>query len=79
MPSLALYYQVGSKLNLDAKQFPTRPLEVAEDFHKILGDAGYSFIERLIIREIKATFNLHFKEGTSLAHVVSEAREKFLS
>ncbi|HYB04606.1 MAG TPA: hypothetical protein VED17_09090 [Nitrososphaerales archaeon] len=76
---LALYYQIGSKLNLDAKQFPTRPLDVAESLHKILGDSGYVFIERLMIREIKVTFDLHLKEGMSFSQVVSHAREKFLS
>jgi hypothetical protein len=76
---LALHYQIGSKLHLDAKQFPSRPLEVAEGLHTILGDSGYSFMERLIIREIKTTFNLHLKDGMPLSQVVSEAREKFLS
>jgi hypothetical protein len=76
---LALYYQIGSKLKLDVSQFPSRPLGVAESLHEILGNAGYSFMEKLIIREIKATFNLHLQEGMPLTQVVSHAREKFLS
>jgi hypothetical protein len=76
---LALYYQISSKLNLDPKLFPAKPLAVAEGLHVILGDQGYSFIERLIIREIMKTFKLQVGDGISIAQAVSEARGKFLA
>ena len=76
---VALYYQVGSKFRLDSSQFESRPLEVADDLHKILGDVGYSFIRKLIVREISKSFNISFREGISLPQAVSEARKKFLA
>jgi len=76
---LALFHQIFSEFGLESSQFRSRPLEVANCLHKILGDVGYSFIEKLIIREINATFNLQLRSGTSLTEAVSEAQKKFLS
>jgi hypothetical protein len=76
---LALYYQVGSKFHLNSTQFESRPLEVVDCLHKILGDVGYSFIQRLIVREIGRSFKMTLREGISLPEAVFEARKIFLS
>jgi hypothetical protein len=75
----ALYYQLHSEFGLPSNQFQSRPLEVADGLHKILGDVGYSFVEKIILREIYKSFDLHLRNGTSLPEAVAEARKKFLS
>ncbi len=75
----ALLYQIAIKLKLDPKQLSSKSLEVAESLHTILGNQGYTFVEGLIIREIKVTFDIPLKDGSSFAQAVSEARQKFLS
>jgi hypothetical protein len=76
---LALYHQVATVYGLDPHQLRSRPLDVAQYLHKLLGDAGYAFIERLMIREIKTTFKLSMRDGVALSEAISEARRKFLS
>jgi hypothetical protein len=75
---VALYYQIASKYGLDSAEFGSRPLEVANHLHDLLGDVGFSFIQKLIIREICTSFKLRPMDGVRLSEVVSEARKKYL-
>ncbi len=75
---LALYHQVVSEYGLQPNQLQSRPFELLEYLQKILGQAGYSFIEKLVIREIKTYFNLNPRDGITLSEAISEARTKFL-
>ncbi len=75
----ALYHRMTSVYGLEPKQLRSRPLDVAEYLHEILGDVGYSFFEKLIIKEIKTVFNFSLRDGVSFGEVVAEARRKFLS
>lgn len=76
---LALYYQVASKYGLESSEFESRPAELAERLHALLGDVGYSFVEKLIIREVCSTFGLAPKDGMRLSEAISEARKKYLA
>ena len=75
----ALYHQIGSKFRLTHAELQSRPLDTAEYLHRILGDAGYSFIEKLIVREIRISFGITMRNGISLSEAVTEARKNFLS
>lgn len=74
----ALYYRIATKASVSPSEIQFRPLELTGGMREILGEAGYSFIERLIIREISSSFNLSLRGGICFSEAVSEARKKFL-
>ena len=76
---VALIHQIASQYNLRPDEIHARPLEFIEHLHEILGDAGYSFIEKLIKREVKTEFHLTLEEAAPLQQVIAEARKQFLS
>ena len=75
---LALFHQMETVYGLKATEFRSKPLDVAENLHKILGDVGYSFLEKLMLHEIKSTFKVPLRDGIHLPEAVAEARKKFL-
>jgi hypothetical protein len=75
----ALYYQVTMKSGLKSDELQFKPLEVLKYLRLILGDVGYTFIEKLIVREIRMNFNLTPANVFDLQEVISQARKKFLA
>ncbi len=76
---LALYHQIALKNGLSVNELQSRPPKVLQGLEEILGETGYAFIEKLIIREIKDRFGLSVAVGVCLSKVVADAREKFFS
>lgn len=67
------------KAGLDESQLESRPLEVAVYLRGILGDLGYSFVEKLMVHEISVAFDVNLKKGISFEEAVYEARKKFFA
>jgi hypothetical protein len=76
---IAFYYQIEEKYHVPRGQIPTKPKEAIEYLRAILGATGYSFVEKLIVREIQKMFGLEFKGNLPLTSAISEARKKFLN
>jgi hypothetical protein len=75
---IALYYQIASNKGMDRKTLQSKPLDIVEGLREILGQAGSSFFEDLIVGEIETSFDLALRQGASLTEAVQEARKKFL-
>ena len=74
----SLYYQMETKYHLSRQVAAVKPELVIELLRIILGPTGSSLIERLIVREIRITFELNFGGNSTLEAVMKEARQKFL-
>jgi len=74
----SFYHQMKERSNLTVDKFATRPLELIENLREILGTAGSSIVEKLIIREIRLSFGLNLRHGTGLMQAISEAKKSFL-
>jgi hypothetical protein len=74
----AIYFMIGDTFDLHPDQFASKPQQLMDALHKVLGDAGYALIEKVIAREIRRTFSLDDKLP-SLNAVIEEARKEFLS
>jgi hypothetical protein len=75
----SLYYQIQQKYNLPREQITFKPREVIKHLEQILGATGSLFVEKLIIREIRNSFELEFECNIPLTTVIIEARKKFLN
>ncbi|MDA4131047.1 MAG: hypothetical protein OK457_09775 [Thaumarchaeota archaeon] len=74
----SFYHQLKERSNLTADKFATKPLELIGDLRDILGTAGSSIVEKLIVREIRRSFGLNFHNGVRLSDAIAEAKKAFL-
>ncbi|MFI5421919.1 MAG: hypothetical protein ACHQ1H_13200 [Nitrososphaerales archaeon] len=74
----SLYFQIQEKYKIPKEKLATHPLELIEHLEEILGVTGSSFVEKLIIREIRKSFDLNEKSPQPLELVIQEARSKFM-
>ena len=74
---IALYYRVASESGLKSDELKSRPFTVIRYLQTILGDVGYSFVEKPIIHEIKSTFKLELRDGLTIFEAINVAHEKF--
>lgn len=75
----SFYYRIEKEYHLPAEEFSTRPREMIDHLEAILGTTGSSFVEKLIVREIRNEFKLESRPGSNLMATIGEARAKFLS
>lgn len=72
----AFYYLIETNYGLPKSKFPEKPLELIEHLKKILGPLAFRAIERVMVTEIKETFEI--KDGaTELLKVVETAERKY--
>ena len=74
----SLYFQIERKFHVQKGELEHKPSEVIEHLQEILGPTGSSFVEKLLIREIRKEFDLEFEQEQSLDSVIAHARRKFL-
>ena len=72
-----IYYQLREIHGLTSLDFQSKPNVMIDHLREILGVAGSSLIEKLIVKEIKASFDLKMNDSTSLAEAIDKARKKF--
>jgi hypothetical protein len=76
---LSFYYQIEKQYSVPKEKIPFKPNEIIEYLRLILGPTGSSFVEKLIVGEIRNMFGLGFEGNMPLTTVIREARKKFLS
>ena len=74
----SFYHQMKKRSNLTIDKFALRPQELIENLRHILGVSGSTIVEKLIVREIKASFGLQLRGGIELEEAIAEARKAFL-
>ena len=72
-----MYFMVTQASGKDMSYFESRPMEMLDHLHKLLG-SGYVGIERIIISEVQKTFDLDESDIT-LQSAIEHARVKFLN
>ena len=74
----SFFYQIERKSGLPREEFATKPLEIIKCLEELLGVAGSKIIERLIVQEIRNTFNLPSSNATTLEVAIKAAKKNFL-
>jgi hypothetical protein len=74
---LALFELVNEKYGLPRIQFSQKPLEVTMHLRETLGDLGFAVIQKLIIREIRKTFDLK-QSSSTLEDAIAESKTRYL-
>jgi hypothetical protein len=71
------YFAVEEKFNLPEAEFERRPLELIYYLRSIFGEAGFGIVEKAIVSQFKATFQI--TNGMSdLASLVELAKNNYL-
>lgn len=78
--AISFYYHVESRYGLPKEEFASRPLEFVKYLSEFLGATGSSIIEKLILKEIRSSFNLvQSSRNATLDGAIEEARQTFLA
>ena len=75
----SFYHQMKERSNLTIDKFAARPLDVIQNLREILGVAGSSIVEKMIIREMNASFGTALSSGVSFPEAVQQARNAYLA
>jgi hypothetical protein len=75
----SFYHQMKERSNLTVDKFAARPLDMVQNLRDILGVAGSSIVEKMILREINSSFGMHLSSEVTFPEAVSEARKAFLT
>lgn len=76
----SILYQIEEKYKLPRQEFASRPLEMVKFLRTFLGPAGSAVVEKLIMKEIIASFDLTPSgQNSSLEWGIEEARKVFLT
>ena len=76
--SVSFFYQIEKKFGLPKEEFVSKPIEFIRCLEQILGVAGSQIIERLIVQEIRSTFELQGQIPT-LNSAIESAKKSFLT
>jgi hypothetical protein len=76
--AVSFFYQIEKKFGLPKEEFVSKPIELISCLEQLLGDAGSQVIEKLIVQEIKTTFQLQ-GSALTLESAIKSARRSFLT
>ncbi len=78
--ALSFFYQIEKNFHFPKEEFVTRPLEFIKCLEEFLGVSGSKIIERLIVQEIRSTFDLPASSSNAtLEGAIAEAKKDFLT
>ena len=76
----SVLYQIEKRYQFPREEFASRPIDLVKYLRAFLGASGSAVVERLIVKEIVATFSLSSSQSnSSLEQVVEEAMKTFLT
>ena len=76
----SILYQIEEKYKLPREEFASRPLELVKCLRTFLGPSGSTLVEKLIRKEIIASFALNPSgSSSSLEVMIEDARKVFLT
>jgi hypothetical protein len=78
--AMSFFYQIEKNFHFPREEFVARPLEFIKCLEEFLGVAGSKIIERLIVQEIRSTFDIPTSSSNAtLEGTIREAKKNFLT